>query len=48
MLYLKGRLTGKRQNDSFGRGYVALVYSQQSDFWQGAARMKQPECIQDT
>ncbi len=21
-------------------------YSQQLDFWQGAARMKQPECIQ--
>jgi hypothetical protein len=22
-----------------------IIYSQQWDFWQGAARMKQPECI---
>jgi hypothetical protein len=27
---------------------IQVLYSQQWDFWQGAARMKQPECIQNT
>jgi hypothetical protein len=27
---------------------LGSIYSQQLDFWQGAASMKQPECIQDT
>ncbi|BBB14916.1 hypothetical protein RVIR1_04020 [Candidatus Rickettsiella viridis] len=29
------------------KNYTSL-YSQQWDFWQGAAKMKQPECIYDT